>query len=420
MGNKNSGRKIINFKFNIGDKIKDNKRDLSIIDKKIDKETVKYGSGYRTRSLKLYKYHCNTCTYESWIKESNLLYNKNGCSCCNGKTVVKGINDIATTAPHVVKYLFDKTDAFKYTKSSGRQVICKCPDCNYQKKMIIGHLVNRGFSCICSDSVSYPNKFAYAFLSQLPIYNVSYEYSPEWAKPYRYDSYFEYKNKKYILEMDGGLGHGNLTYANQKDTFGLKVDLIKDKIAKQKNIIVIRIDCKISDKNYIASNIINSKLNSLFNLKKIDWEHCDRYATSNLVKTICDYWKLNYKNTTTTKVGELFGLSQSTVRGYLKRGTKLNWCIYDSYEEKLKSWNCDKNSKKRVEIFKNGKSLGIFPSVKELSHVSEQLFGILLIQSGIAQVCRNEKVSYKGFTFKYIEQSQSESQQDSLLLCSNE
>ena len=40
-----------------------------------------------------------------FIDEFHLLNRKQGCSCCSGKTVVKGINDIATTNPEIIKYL---------------------------------------------------------------------------------------------------------------------------------------------------------------------------------------------------------------------------------------------------------------------------------------------------------------------------
>ena len=75
------------------------------------------------------------------------------------------------------------------------------------------------------------------------------EYSRDWCgsgtrKAYSYDNYFEVNNKKYIVEMDGGLGHGKRTYkSSKKDTNGIKRDIIKDNLAKEHNIEIIRVEC---------------------------------------------------------------------------------------------------------------------------------------------------------------------------------
>lgn len=69
--------------------------------------------------------------------------------------------------------------------------------------------------------------------------------------------------------------------------------------------------------------------------------------------------------------------------------------------------NGSKNGKlsgKKVEIFKDEKSLGVFPSTLELSRQSEELFGVKLSSSRIGCACRNEIKQYKGFTFKYIKE----------------
>ena len=90
--------------------------------------------------------------------------------------------------------------------------VYKCPHCgkvSKNKKSPNGLYHNKGLGCSCSDGISYPNKFSYELLSQLPVTNVIHEYNPHWLKPYRYDNYFEFDGDKYILEMDGNLGHGN-------------------------------------------------------------------------------------------------------------------------------------------------------------------------------------------------------------------
>ena len=56
---------------------------------------------------------------------------------------------------------------------------------------------------VCSDGVSYPNKYVRNLLKQLPIENLEYEWKPEWGKQYSYDNYFIYNEKEYIVEADG-------------------------------------------------------------------------------------------------------------------------------------------------------------------------------------------------------------------------
>ena len=58
---------------------------------------------------------------------------------------------------------------------------------------------------------------------------------------------------------------------------------------------------------------------------------------------------------------------------------------------------------KRVEISKDGQSLGIFESCAELSRQSKKLFGVKLLHQNISAVCRGKHDKHKGFTFRYIE-----------------
>jgi len=312
----------------------------------------------------------------------------------------------------MIKYFQGGYDEAKlYTPNSHVKLYFKCPDCGKVKdklKSIHDLFQDESIGCACSDGISYPNKFAYALLKQLDsFYNFNYlesEYSPNWIKPKRYDFYFEYDDKKYILEMDGRLGHGKYNKLNNQTSKETKaIDTYKDKMAQDNNIEVIRIDCEISDFNYIKSNIMNSKLSNIFDLTNIDWLKCQEFALSNLVKMACDYKKDN-PNLSTTDIGKLMNLNNQTIRNYLIQGSDLGWCNYNSKEERIKANNKSVNiTKKPVEIFKNNISLGVFESVSELERQSERLFGIRLVNQGISEVCRNETTKYKNFTFKYVD-----------------
>lgn len=192
--------KTSEFKVDVGNDFKDDNRDLIIINKKYKKD--KNG-----RNFKYYNYLCNRCTWnEGWIEESNLLKGI-GCGCCHGRITIKGINDITTTNPEMVKYFVNIEDAHTHTYSSNQKVLMKCPDCGAEKEMIISNLFKRGFVCAkCSDGVPFTEKLMFNVLQQLLNRNFIYQYSKtntKWCEKYSYDFYFKYNNEEYIIETHG-------------------------------------------------------------------------------------------------------------------------------------------------------------------------------------------------------------------------
>lgn len=416
------------WRYNIGDKIIDYnedgsiKRDIIITDRKI---IISYDKNNNKYNYRYYKYICNLCGYdggihynnkkynsELWILESNLFNQKNGCACCSipSKIVVEGINDIPTTAPWMIPYFQGGYDEAKmYTKRSNKKIYPICPDCGRikDKLMMINTIYSQhSIGCICSDGISYPNKFMFSLLEQLKV-EFTTEYSPEWIGRRAYDFYVSSMNL--IIEMDGELGHGKRIIPKRgitkEDT--LKIDNYKDKIAKEHELEVIRINCDKSKLEFIKQNILNSKLNDIFDLSKIDWLKCEKFALNNLVKKACEIKKDN-PNLTTGDIGSILNLEAQTVRGYLIRGSNIwDWISYNPIEErkifevKRIKKTIEKCSKK-VEIFKDGVSLGTFPSCTELERQSEELFGVKLNLSKISDVCNGKAKTHKNYTFRYI------------------
>ena len=397
-------KKTKEFKISIGVIFKDKKRDLKITN-------TKYKKNNYNREYKWYEYYCNKCGYNGEMVESSLL-NGIGCPCCsaNPLVVVEGINDIPTTAPWMVKYFQDGyNEANKYTAQSGKTIYPICSDCGKikDKPMRISDIHNsKSIGCTCSDGKSYPNKFMYSFLEQLnKLYSfncLEYEYSPEWMRPKRYDNYFEYDDKKYIVEMDGGWHTIDNLMSGITAEENKKIDDYKDSKADEYSIKMIRIDCNKSELEYIKNNIIKSKLSNMFDLSKIDWLKCHEYGLRNIVKIVCEY-KMNNPDKTTSNIGNIMKLSENTIRRYLKRGTILGWCNYNPKLESFKGTSkSGKLREKSLEIFKNGISLGIFSSICKLERQSEKLFGVKLCHSSLSKACNNKSNSYKGFTFSYI------------------
>lgn len=403
------GVKSGDFKYEIGQVFKDDKRDIIIIDREYREK--KKRSGYIEKQ-KWYKYRCNKCNWdEGWIDESPLL--KNGCSCCNGKTVVEGINDIPTTAPHLIKYFQNGIeDAKLYTQSSSEKIYPICPDCGRikPKKMMITTINSWGIACACSDSISKPNKVMFSVLEQLQI-----EFETEkifsWCKFYldnklktgRYDFYVKLNDKEYIIEMDGEWHKTDNKMNGQTRENSNFIDSEKDRLAREHGIEVIRIDSSSSELEYIKNNIYKSILIDIFNLSKIDWAKVEEFTCTNLVKVACDY-KKNNPNMSTNDIGKIMNFCSQTIQSYLKKGTSLSWCSYNVQEEITKT--SIKNGKAngiKIEIFKDNISLGVFESAKELERQSLKLFGVKLFQASISTVCLGKSKQYKGFTFKKIQ-----------------
>lgn len=334
------GKITSNFKIEIGQVFKDNKRDMEIIDKEYkDKIT---SDGYK-QNCKWYKYKCNKCGWnEGWIIENHLL-NGQGCACCKNQVVVKGINDITTTHPNLVKYFVNIEDAYTHTYSSNKKSNLKCPYCEFEREMVISNIYNQGFSCSkCGDGISYPEKFMTNILQQLKeqkkIEDFIVQFSKAdttWCNNYRYDFYFEHNNKKYIIETHGEQHYEEntnfkISLKENRENDKLKKDLAISNGIKEENYIVI--DCRKSELEFIKQNILNSRLNELFDLSNIDWLSIGEKSERNLVKEVCDYWNKhnneNNENLTTTDLGKIFKKHYGTIRDYLKKGNKLLWCNY--------------------------------------------------------------------------------------------
>lgn len=370
------------YKYNIGDMVKTRTGEIIIL------EQIKMSSGkYNTKG---YIYKCLKDGNIDKISESNLVNNGRGCNVCFGKKVLQGVNDIATTNPEMIKYFVFIEDAYKYSYFSNKRIDMNCPYCGYEKSYKISNVASYGFSCPrCGDGISYPNKFACNLLIQLNIEFVA-EYSPDWIKPRKYDFYFELNDKKYIVEMDGGLGHGKkLCFKNSIGAEeSLEIDNYKDKMAIEHNIDVIRINCDESDLNYIKNNIFKSELLNIFDLSKINWLECHRYACDSLVKKVCDYWNSGIKNT--NEISKLIKIHRNTVIDYLKKGTKLGWSDYNPKEIMIEtgSINGKANAKPIVQLSLSGEYIAKFEGASE---ASRQLKNIS--RGSISNCCNNRSKS---------------------------
>jgi len=196
---------------------------------------------------------------------------------------------------------------------------------------------------ICSDNISYRNKFIYSFFNQLNEKYIS-EYSPDWAYveynnnpklngKKKYDIYLP--NKKEIWEVHGGQHYIEGFGKNFKTARILEEeqenDIIKKELIEKNGLKYIVVDARKSNMEYIKNSLLNLLEIQRYDLSLIDWNKCHEFACNNLIKIACDLWCKGIKNP--KDIGKIMQISRRTISNYLKMGNILDWCNYDSKEE---------------------------------------------------------------------------------------
>ena len=315
----------IDWKYHIGENIQYNKKgyetNITITAKYYSKDNPHFKKGYE-RNYKWYQYKCNVCGYDCtmdnfWINETDLKDGK-GCSCCAGTKVIKGVNDISTTAPDLMVYLVDKEFGYTHTKTTNKSTLMRCPICGYEKNMPFYNLYFQNFGCpYCTDGFSYPEKFLVYILKQNKI-NFKYQLSKSdfnWCDKYKYDFYLSDYN--WIIET-----HGRQHYEDgwRKIDLQRKIDKIKRQLALNNGINkYIELDCRESNNQYIFDSIKKTDLSII--LKEIDINKADNYAQCNKLKTACDLF--NNGCTNYSSIAEKIDVCVNTVRRYIRKGKEL-------------------------------------------------------------------------------------------------
>ena len=374
------------FKYEIGVTV--NK--LTIIDKeyKIDEKGRKY---------KCYKYKCNKCGNVDWIRESNLKKGKS-CNACSlyYKKAVLGINTIWDKARWMVYLGVSEEDAKTHTPNSNKKIKVKCPDCGRIKEIRLNVIYKRhSIGCSCKDRISYPEKLMESLLIQLGV-EYKYQYRNNWSQNKIYDFYLP--NYNIIIET-----HGEQHYEQSRRGRSLKEEQENDEFKKElalKNGIkhYIVINCSKSELEYIKNNILDSKLNELFDLSNINWNKCEEYALKNKVKEVCVYYK-KHQGISTVDLAKEFSVDKSTVIKYLKQGTKLGWCKYDAKEEMIRigKLNGKLNSKPVSQFTLKNEFIKTYSSATEAEKETGTHYG------NISMCCNGKRKTAGGYIWKFAE-----------------
>ena len=122
------------FKYSVGEVIETNFGIIKILNK------------YKDGNFKYYNCVNMETKIETILKESYIWDNRVR-KTCGGKFCIKGVNDVATTHPYLVKYFAKPEDAYTHTYASNKKCLIKCPDCGFEKWMTVNKLSSLGFIC---------------------------------------------------------------------------------------------------------------------------------------------------------------------------------------------------------------------------------------------------------------------------------
>jgi len=299
--------------------------------------------------------------YKLNVKNDGIYYCGKCATCLS--TIGRTWIPISESHPDLIKYFVNEDDAKCYSYSSNAKINLKCPDCGYIKPKKIADFTNKGFACNkCGDGISYPEKFMTNMLSQLNI-DIILQKSFKWSGNKIYDYYIPKLNwivethGRQHYEQTGRKGGRSRTLQEEKINDEIKYNLaIKYNITKY-----IIIDCRESNMEWIKNSIMHSELKNL-NLNMINWEECDKYASSNILKNICICW--NNGEINVNELANKFKISRSSVWLYLSKGSGLGFCNYNGKENAKRARREGKQGTKKVICITTGE---IFNSLKDAS-----------------------------------------------------
>lgn len=352
--------------------------------------------------VKIYQYKCVTCGYENSKNEYDL--EKYGCGCCNGKVVVKGINDIPTTAPWMIPYFQGGYDEAKlYRKTSHTEFYPICPQCKTikNKKITINRLYyTKDINCICSDGISIPEKFVYYLLQYFNI-EFEYQYRPKWNNKKFYDFYIRKLNM--IVEVNGGQHYKTVRLWETNAKISTKEnDELKKETALNNGIEkYIQLDLRNSDLEWMKNSIENSELYSILNVSNTNIDYIDIFKKSlkSICINVCNDWSI-IKDTQV--LANKYKIARGTVIRYLHKGTQLGLCNYDSKISQIENLKKNKPyNNKRIIVYNGENFFGEYDSITDFSRKSDSIVGFNVKQCLISKYMKANK-TYKGLSFKII------------------
>lgn len=324
-------------------------------------------------------------------KPCDIFAKKCSCPYCNHRIVFVGETDMWTTRPDIASMLLNPDDGYKYFANGSQKLDWICPCCGtIVKDKIINNVTRYGLSCpICSDGMSFGEKFIYELFTQLKCEFI-HDKTTDWSGEKRYDFYIP--SISLIVEVHGlqhyeksfrkysNNGKRSRTLEEEKEN-----DAYKKELALSNNIkYYIQLDCRKSDFNYIKKSILNSELNNLFDLSIIDWSKCYKATTTSNVIICSDLWNNGMKNT--REISDYTGIHICSVISNLKKASEIGLCNY------VKNYNKNKKRYKKVLCVETGKIYEYINEVKKDGYN----------ESHVSNCCNNKCETAYGLHWEFI------------------
>ena len=349
----------------------------------------------------IYQYKCVNDGYIGSTTQSNIKKSSGFCPVCMNCVIIEGLNDIPTVAPWMIPYFKGGYHEAKLYGANSKEVVeLQCPHCGKTKKtMIINVHQHKGFSCECSDKVTYPEK---CMINLLTMLNIDYKYQCGnsvfvWlGDKFHYDFYIPFLDT--IIETHGGQHYKETSNKSKWTDLEIiqKRDSYKRDLALSNNIkYYIELDCSKSDIETFKKSVMDSELPILFNFNDddIDWSRIDELSmrNRNMVKEICLY-KEEHPYLTPQEIADKFNITKKGISKYYKIGEKFGWCVYNKEEIRWVS-----HFHRNTHYLINGH---YFYNIEDITNRSIDVFGEKILGHSVDVYMRN-LIGDKLFKNKY-------------------
>lgn len=336
-----------------------------------------------------------------WKPTPGSILKGEGCPVCSHRTIGKNFeNSIwASEYKEFFSNYFTEDQMKTMMPNSSKLAPAICPDCGKMKMVSPNRLFEtHSLGCICSDGISYSNKFMYSVLNQLNI-----EYKPEktfeWSDNKRYDIYIPLLNC--IIE-----NHGEQHYTKSFCCIGSRTleeeqenDNYKKELALNNGIeYYIVLDCRKSNIDWVQNSIMNSILPKILALSSINWIKCNEFACSNLVNVAANLWN---KGMGVYAIAKEMHLCDATVRKYLKQAQECNLCDYtkeNSYKRMGAKNKKENHHMARITVqFDND-----FKVIKLWKYITEAEIALDISMKHISSCCYGDSQTAGGYKWKFL------------------
>lgn len=344
----------------------------------------------------------NVCGCEFTIKYAGYICYRKGklkCPRCTENGFVDALY------PQLLQNMENPKDAHDYI-SSRKKIVVICPCCGKKFITTLQSYVKSGHVLCptCCDGFPYPEKYMANVLDQLGI-KYNYQYSPDWALGYRYDFEFIFNDTKYIIETDGGLGHGHKTIdpsLSPEDT--KKDDEIKDNLAYENGHTMIRVDCNYQNKNrqlYIESHIIDT-LSSYFDLSCVNWKACHVAASSSkfihVINIYCNH------SVYLDEIEKYTGVKERTVKKYLYEAMKVGILPKATIQSTNPYKGLPLDVIRFTEYCSRNRLVYCYEEAKLFQSITDCALYYGFKREGLGHSIRNENGYYKGMRFCFYDE----------------